>query len=82
MRKNLTLLALGLGIAFINPLSSVVAQAPNSQPIPVPTEAPPAVLPALEPIDLDSVCTPQNCLGFDEQLWGRVVMSMLKHLDD
>jgi len=71
MRKNLTLLALGLGIAFINPLSSVVAQAPNSQPIPVPTEAPPAVLPALEPIDLDSVCTPQNCLGFDEQLWGR-----------
>jgi membrane-bound lytic murein transglycosylase A len=71
MRKNLTLLALSLGIAFINPLSSVVAQAPNSQPIPVPTEAPPAVLPALEPIDLDSVCTPQNCLGFDEQLWDR-----------
>ena len=71
MRKNLTLLALGLGIAFINPLSSVVAQAPNSQPIPVPTKAPPAVLPALEPIDLDSVCTPQNCLGFDEQLWDR-----------
>lgn len=71
MRKNLTLLALSLGIAFINPLSSVVAQAPNSQPIPVPTKAPPAVLPALEPIDLDSVCTPQNCLGFDEQLWGR-----------
>jgi len=70
MRKNLTLLALSLGIAFINPLSSVVAQAPNSQPIPVPTKAPP-VLPALEPIDLDSVCTPQNCLGFDEQLWGR-----------
>jgi membrane-bound lytic murein transglycosylase A len=71
MRKNLTLLALSLSIAFINPLSSVVAQAPNSQPIPVPTEAPPPVLPALEPIDLDSVCTPQNCLGFDEQLWGR-----------
>jgi membrane-bound lytic murein transglycosylase A len=69
MRKNLTLLALSLGIAFINPLSSVVAQAPNSQPIPVLTKAPP-VLPALEPIDLDSVCTPQNCLGFDEQLWG------------
>ena len=73
MRKNLTLLALSLGIAFINPLSSVVAQAPNSQPITIPVtpEAPPAVLPALQPIDLDSVCTPQNCLGFDEQLWGR-----------
>jgi membrane-bound lytic murein transglycosylase A len=73
MRKNLTLLALSLGIAFINPLSSVVAQAPNSQPvtIPVTPEIPPVVLPALQPIDLETVCTPQNCLGLDEQLWGK-----------
>ncbi len=73
MRKNLTLLALSLGIAFINPLSSVVAQAPNSQPvtIPVTPEIPPVVLPALEPINLETVCTPQNCLGLDEQLWGK-----------
>jgi len=67
------LLALSLGIAFINPLSSVVAQAPNSQPvtIPVTPEIPPVVLPALQPIDLETVCTPQNCLGLDEQLWGK-----------
>jgi membrane-bound lytic murein transglycosylase A len=73
MRKNLTFLALSLGIALINPLSSVVAQAPNSQPvtIPVTPEVPPAVLPALEPINLETVCTPQNCLGLDEQLWGK-----------
>jgi membrane-bound lytic murein transglycosylase A len=73
MRKNLTLLALSLGIALINPLSSVVAQAPNSQPvtIPVTPEVPPAVLPALQPVDLETVCTPQNCLGLDEQLWGK-----------
>ena len=73
MRKNLTLLALSLGIAFINPLSSVVAQAPNSPPvtIPVTPEIPPVVLPALEPINLETVCTPQNCLGLDEQLWGK-----------
>jgi membrane-bound lytic murein transglycosylase A len=73
MRKNLTLLALSLGIAFINPLSSVVAQAPNSQPvtIPVTPEIPPVVVPALQPIDLETVCTPQNCLGLDEQLWGK-----------
>ncbi|MDM3856438.1 MAG: murein transglycosylase A [Aphanizomenon gracile PMC649.10] len=73
MRKNLTLLALSLGIAFINPLSSVIAQAPNSQPvtIPVTPEIPPVVVPALQPIDLETVCTPQNCLGLDEQLWGK-----------
>lgn len=73
MRKNLSLLALSLGIAFINPLSAVVAQAPNSQPvtIPVTPEIPPVVLPALQPIDLETVCTPQNCLGLDEQLWGK-----------
>jgi len=70
MRKNLTLLALGLGIALINPLSSVIAQAPTSQPITIPV-TPPVTLPALEPIDLESVCTPDNCLGLDEQLWGK-----------
>lgn len=78
MRKNLTLLALGLGIALINPLSSVIAQAPTSQPITIPVTPPvtppvtlPVTLPALEPIDLESVCTPDNCLGLDEQLWGK-----------
>jgi membrane-bound lytic murein transglycosylase A len=78
MRKNLTLLALGLGIALINPLSSVIAQAPTSQPITIPVTPPvtppvtlPVTLPALELIDLESVCTPDNCLGLDEQLWGK-----------
>jgi len=72
MRKNLTLLALSLGIAFINPLSSVVAQVPTSQPIQVPvTPQPlPEVLPPLQPINLD-ICTSQKKLGWDEQLWGK-----------
>ena len=69
MRKNLTLLALSLGIALINPLSSVVAQVPTSQPVTIPVT--PKVPPALEPINLETVCTPQNCLGLDEQLWGK-----------
>ncbi len=73
MRKNLTLLAFSLGIALINPLSAVVAQVPTSQPITVPVtpQLSPEVLPPLQPINLDTVCTPQNCLGWDEQLWGK-----------
>lgn len=74
MRKNLTLFAFTLGIAFINPFSSVFAQIPIPQPIEVPPatpETPPASLPPLQKVDIDTVCTPQNCLGWDEQLWGK-----------
>jgi membrane-bound lytic murein transglycosylase A len=73
MIKNLTLLAFSLGIAFINPFSAVVAQVPTSEPIPIPVvpQPSPAILPPLQRVNIDSVCTPQNCLGWDEQLWGR-----------
>ncbi|MFM8007368.1 MAG: murein transglycosylase, partial [Dolichospermum sp.] len=74
MKKNLTLLAFTLGIAFINPFSSVFAQISIPQPIEAPPatpETPPAALPPLQRVDIDTVCTPQNCLGWDEQLWGQ-----------
>ncbi len=73
MIKNLTLLAFSLGTAFINPFSSVLAQVPTSQPIQVPVtpQPSPQALPPLQLINLDTVCTPQNCLGWDEQLWGK-----------
>ncbi|MEA5616356.1 murein transglycosylase A [Cronbergia sp. UHCC 0137] len=72
MKKNLALLSLSLGIALVNPLWSAVAQAPNIQPSPTPTnsEVTPEVLPPLVPIDLETVCSNQNCLGWDEQIWG------------
>ncbi|MBD2566322.1 murein transglycosylase A [Anabaena lutea] len=69
MRKTLTLLSLSLGIAFVNPLWSVVAQVPTTQPIPIPTT--PEVLPPLQLVNVQTACTPQNCLGWDEQLWGK-----------
>ncbi|MTJ10197.1 MULTISPECIES: murein transglycosylase A [unclassified Anabaena] len=73
MRKNLTLLALSLGIALINPLSLVVAQAPTSQPviIPVAPQPLPEVLPALQPVNIETACAAQGCFGWDEQLWGK-----------
>ena len=75
MIKNLSLLALSLGIGLINPLSSVVAQVPVRQPIdidiPVIHNPSPTKLPPLQKVDINTVCTPQNCLGWDEQLWGR-----------
>jgi membrane-bound lytic murein transglycosylase A len=73
--KNLSLLALSLGIGLINPLSSVVAQVPVRQPIdidiPVIHNPSPTKLPPLQKVDINTVCSPQNCLGWDEQLWGR-----------
>jgi membrane-bound lytic murein transglycosylase A len=75
MIKNLSLLALSLGIGLINPLSSVVAQVPVRQPIdidiPVIHNPSPTKLPPLQKVDINTVCSPQNCLGWDEQLWGR-----------
>lgn len=75
MIKNLSLLAFSLGISLINPLSSVVAQVPVPQPIdidiPVIHNPSPTRLPPLQKVDINTVCTPQNCLGWDEQLWGR-----------
>ncbi|MEY3334772.1 MAG: hypothetical protein RLZZ176_3075 [Cyanobacteriota bacterium] len=75
MIKNLSLLAFSLGISLINPLSSVVAQVPVLQPIdidiPVIHNPSPTKLPPLQKVDINTVCTPQNCLGWDEQLWGR-----------
>lgn len=75
MIKNLRLLAFSLGITLINPLSSVVAQVPVPQPIdidiPIIHNPSPTKLPPLQKVDINTVCTPQNCLGWDEQLWGR-----------
>lgn len=74
--KTLALFSLSLGIAVVNPLLSVVAQVivptQPSQPAPVPVPVPvtPEVLPPLQPIT-PAACTSQNCLGWDEQLWGR-----------
>ncbi|WP_016949443.1 murein transglycosylase A [Anabaena sp. PCC 7108] len=69
MRKTLALLSLSLGIAFVNPLWSVVAQVPTTQPITIPTT--PEVLPPLQPVNVGTACTSQSCLGWDEQLWGK-----------
>lgn len=79
MRKTLALLSLSLGIAFVNPLLSVVAQVPNLPPLPIPTTpdlAPlttPEVTPPLKPVAIGTDCTlRQSCLGWDDQLWGQV----------
>ncbi|WP_413176003.1 murein transglycosylase A [Anabaena azotica] len=77
MRKTLALLSLSLGIAVVNPLWPVVAQViiPQPAPVPVPVPAPvpvtPEVVPPLQPISPATACNSQNCLGWDEQLWGR-----------
>lgn len=83
MRKTLDVLSLSLGVAFIIPLWSAVAQIPSLPPLPLPNkpEAPPVVIPVptvpqvqlpLKPIELGSDCTSQSaCLGWDEQIWSR-----------
>ncbi|MBD2680578.1 MULTISPECIES: murein transglycosylase A [Nostoc] len=81
MRKTLALLSLSLGIAFVNPLLSGVAQVPNLQPLPIPTtpELPPLPAPTtpeftlpLKPVAIGGDCTlRQSCLGWDDQLWGQ-----------
>jgi membrane-bound lytic murein transglycosylase A len=76
----LTLLSLSLGLVFVNPVWLVVAQAPNLPPLPLPNnseklapqefpqlEEPP---PPLQPVDVE-ICKPnEQCLGWDEQIWG------------
>lgn len=79
MRKTLALLSLSLGIAFVNPLWSAVAQVPNFLPLPLPTTPDfppipipitPEIAPPLKPITVVSDCTLRpNCLGWDEQIW-------------
>jgi membrane-bound lytic murein transglycosylase A len=71
MRKTITLLSLSLGIAVVNPLWPVVAQVIIPQAVPVPVPITPEVVPPLQPISPASACNSQNCLGWDEQLWGR-----------
>jgi len=83
MRKTLALLSLSLGVAFIIPLWSAVAQIPSLPPLPLPNnpEVPPVVIPVpkipsvdsvLKPMELGADCTSQStCLGWDEQIWSR-----------
>jgi membrane-bound lytic murein transglycosylase A len=70
MRKTFALFSLSLGITFVNPLWSAVAQAPNIPTFPTPTT--PEVAPPLTPMNLAADCSSQKtCLGWDEQLWDR-----------
>ncbi len=81
MRKTLALLSMSLGIAFVNPMLSGIAQVPNLQPLPIPTtpELPPLpapstpeVTPPLKPVAIGTDCTlRQSCLGWDDQIWGQ-----------
>ncbi|MFM2064940.1 MAG: hypothetical protein RLZZ507_4611 [Cyanobacteriota bacterium] len=75
IRKTLALFSLSLGIAFVNPVSSIVAQVtiPQQVPVPVPVPVPntPEVVPPLQLINPETACSSQRCLGWDEQLWGR-----------
>ncbi|MBD2514595.1 murein transglycosylase A [Nostoc sp. FACHB-973] len=81
MRKTLALLSLSLGIAFVNPLLSSIAQVPNLQPLPIPTTPDlspvpipitPEVTPPLKPVAIGTDCTlRQSCLGWDDQIWGQ-----------
>jgi membrane-bound lytic murein transglycosylase A len=83
MRKTLALLSLSLGVAFLIPLWSAVAQIPILPPLPIPNnpQAPPVVIPVpiipsldsvLKPMELETNCTSQSaCLGWDEQIWSR-----------
>ncbi|MBW4480104.1 MAG: murein transglycosylase A [Tolypothrix brevis GSE-NOS-MK-07-07A] len=83
MRKTLALLSLSLGVAFVIPLWSAVAQIPILPPHPLPNnpQAPPVVIPVpiipsldsvLKPMELETNCISQStCLGWDEQIWSR-----------
>ncbi|MBX9256040.1 murein transglycosylase A [Desmonostoc muscorum CCALA 125] len=81
MRKTLALLSLSLGIAFVNPLLSSIAQVPNLQPLPIPTTPDlspvpipitPEVTPPLKLVAIGTDCTlRQSCLGWDDQIWGQ-----------
>ncbi len=83
MRKTLALVSLSLGITFVNPVCSVLAQVPGFPPQPVPLPRTPQLPlpqiprvletpPPLKPITLRTDCTPAyQCLGWDEQIWGQ-----------
>lgn len=82
MRKTLALVSLSLGIGLLNTIWSAAAQV--VLPVPVPTNPgnQPPVKPITPPIQpslplkrfpLGTNCTPAHgCLGWDEQLWGRL----------
>ncbi len=82
MRKTFALVSLSLGIGLVNTIWTAVAQVPV--PLPVPTNPQPQqpVKPSTPPIQaspplklfpLGTNCTPvHGCLGWDEQLWGRL----------
>ncbi len=80
MRKTLALVSLSLGVSFVNPVFSGLAQIPipiNVPPLQSPptnsTEPlpPPELSPPLKLVTLGTDCKPINqCLGWDEQLWG------------
>ncbi|PMB15727.1 murein transglycosylase A [Fischerella thermalis] len=76
MRKTLALVSLSLGISFVNPVCSVLAQVPvNITPLPSPASPieplpPPELSPPLKLVRLGTDCKPvHQCLGWDEQLW-------------
>ncbi|MCP6762863.1 MAG: murein transglycosylase A [Fischerella sp. CENA71] len=79
MRKTLALVSLSLGISFVNPVFSGLAQVSipiNIPPLPSPptnsTEPlpPPELSPPLKLVTLGTDCKPiRQCLGWDEQLW-------------
>ncbi|PLZ49027.1 murein transglycosylase, partial [Fischerella thermalis WC442] len=76
MRKTLALVSLSLGLSFVNPVCSVLAQVPiNITPLPSPASPieplpPPELSPPLKLVRLGTDCKPvHQCLGWDEQLW-------------
>ncbi|WP_315787229.1 murein transglycosylase A [Fischerella sp. JS2] len=76
MRKTLALVSLSLGLSFVNPVCSVLAQVPiNITPLPSPVSPieplpPPELSPPLKLVRLGTDCKPvHQCLGWDEQLW-------------
>jgi membrane-bound lytic murein transglycosylase A len=82
MRKTLALVSLSLGIGLVNTIWSAAAQVVLPVPVPTNPGTQPPVKPTTPPIQpsiplkrfpLGTNCTPAHgCLGWDEQLWGRV----------
>ncbi|WP_414544788.1 murein transglycosylase A [Nostoc sp. CCY0012] len=82
MRKIFVLVSLSLGIGLVNTIWSAVAQVPVTLPVPTnpqpqqpvkPSTPPIQASPPLKRFPLGTNCTPvHGCLGWDEQLWGRL----------
>lgn len=82
MRKIFALVSLSLGIGLVNTIWSAVAQVPVTLPVPTnpqpqqpvkPSTPPIQASPPLKRFPLGTNCTPvHGCLGWDEQLWGRL----------